>query len=172
MANATSYTASAVKGSRVFISETLPIKVSDEVLGVRTSSDKGGSQNKVESTCLKDVADKEVLGTVGVADTQYTFVWDTDVVAQQMGYINKEVWIYEETVDTSSDPTKIGEGIVAKMTLGAIVPAGQEINNLRTFTQSATLISDEFYLATPSGEAMSQTFTYKGLTSGATATLK
>lgn len=165
------YNASAVKGSRLFISETLPIQVSNEVLGVRTTSDKGGDQNKVESTTIKDVADKEVLGTVGVADTSYTFVLDDVTLSQQMAFIGKTVWVYEEIVDTSADETKIGEGIVAQMEFGAIVPAGQEVNNLRTFTQSATLISDEFYYAKPTGDAGSQTFTYTGLTSGATKTL-
>ena len=170
---AESYSASAVKGSRLFISETLPVKVSDEVLGVRTTSDKGGSQNKVESTTIKDVADKEVLGTVGISDNTYTFIWDEEgtIPAKQLSYVNKTVWVYEEMVDTSGDPTKIGEGIVAKMEFGAIVPAGQEVNNLRTFTQSATLISDEFYYAKPSGEAGTQTFKYTGLSSGTVATL-
>ena len=169
--NAKSYTASAVKGSRLFISETLPITLANEVLGVRSTSDKGGDQNKVESTCIKDIADKEVLGTVGVADTEYTFIEDENTVKQQTQYIGKEVWVYEETVDTSAKPSVIGRGVVGKMVFGGIVIAGQEVNNLRIFTQSATLVSDEFYYAIPSGESGSQTFTYTGLTSGATKTL-
>lgn len=165
------YNASAVKGSRLFINTTLPIKVANEVLGVRTTSDKGADPNKVESTTLRDIADKEVLGTMGISDNTYTFVLDDVTLEKQMSFINKEVWVYEELEDTSADPTLVGMGVVAKMQFGPIVPAGQEINNLRTFTQSATLISDEYYLATPSGLANNQTFTYKGLATGTTVEL-
>lgn len=160
------YAASAVKGSRLFISESLPIVVADAVDGVKETSDKGGDTNKVDVTTIADTADKEALGTVGTSDNTYTFFYAQDTFDKQASLIGKEVYIYEETVDSSATPDLIGNGTVYKATLGGIVLGGASSNTERTFTQTAVRVGDDIYHATVSGEAGSQTFTYTALSTG------
>lgn len=165
------YEGSAVKGARLFISETLPITVANEVVGVRTTGDKGAAPNMVEATTIKDIVDKEVLGTGGKTSASYTFGLSDVTKVQQLAFVNKDVWIYEETEDTSLTPTLIGNGIVMKVHLGGLQVTGAKSNGLYEFKQEGAMVSDDYYFATPTGEAGSQTFTYVGANSGKTVTL-
>jgi len=164
------YEASAVKGSRLFIGIALPITLADEVAGVKETSDKGGDPDKVDVTTIKNVATKNADGVIGSSDDKFTFFLDNVTLSSQMALIGEEVYIYEEYEDTSSDPDLIGAGFVYRAKLNGINPAGQTSNTERTFSQTATRLSDEYYRAVPTGVAGSQTFTYTSLFTNNTVT--
>ena len=153
---------SAVSGQRMFISETLPIKVTDQVLGVRSTPDLGASENKVDATCISDTREVQVDGVIPASDMEWTFALSKATLTAQMAYIQKKVWIYTEHENMSTDPTKIGSGTVVQVKLGGLNPTGLSSGNLEEFTQSGTQISEEVYLANQTGSSV----TYTGLTTG------
>ena len=160
--------ASATKGSRIFMSESLPLALEDIVIGVMTTGDKGSEPNKIEATTISDTSDKEVLGTQGVTNVEFEFLLSDTTLTKQLELIGKEVWVHEEYEDSSSDASVIHSGIVQKIKLGGLTATGQTVNELRKFTQSGTMISQSYYYAKSSGTG---TFTYTDMVTGATVTL-
>ncbi|MFI3251867.1 MAG: hypothetical protein R3Y60_01875 [bacterium] len=160
---------SAVKGSRIFISETLPITLEDEVMGVMETSDKGATANKVDATTLRDVTDKQALGTTGATEITLTFALSDAAFEQQTKLIKKNVFIYEESFDTSTTPDVIGNGVLLKAELGGLVITGQSVNALRQFTQDGVMTSDDYYYARVKEDG---SFSYTGMNSGTVETFE
>ncbi len=170
---ATEHVPSAVKGSRLFISATLPISIDSEIEGVMETSEKGSSTNKIDATTIKDTAEKQALGTTGATEVSFTFALSDAVLTSQTALIKKQVWVYEEIEDTSANSTKFGKGVLMKVELGGITFTGQSSNSLRQITQEGVLVSDDYYLAVPTYEEGSQTptFVYTEMNSGKVVTL-
>lgn len=168
-ADSTEFEGLAVKGSRIFISETLPITLEDEVMGIMETSDKGASSNKVDATTLRDVTDKQALGTTGATEITLTLALSEASLKQQMALIKKNVFIYEEYVDTSTTPESIGNGILLKAELGGLIATGQSINALRQFTQDGVMTSDDYYYTQVAKDG---TFTFTGMNSGVEQTFE
>lgn len=140
----------AVKGARTFISENFPPTIAtDEVLGVRSSPDLGGGANTVEATTLKDIVDRNVEGTQGATEVEYTFALGKKTMEKQLSFIGKTVWIVSERADSTKDPSKFVEATAIQVKLGGLTPTGQTNGNLEEFTQSGTQVSDESYWCVP-----------------------
>lgn len=167
---ADTYDPRAVMGERMFISETFPPTIAtDQVLGVRSTPDLGGGANTVDATTITDIVEKSVEGLQSATEVEFTFALSSETMTKQLSFVGKEVFIYMERKNSTSDPTKLVEGTMIKCKLGGLTPTGQSSGNLEEFTQSGTQTSDEAYWCVP--DTAGTTFSkITGLTSGADKT--
>lgn len=161
---------SAVVGHRTFMSTSKVFPqdlVNDVVLGVRSTPDLGSAQNTVEANTLDSIRVQQVAGLYPATDIEYTYLFNKELVEKQLGFVNKETWVYEERENKTSKPTELGCGIVYKVKLGGLTTTGQSPEGLQEMTQSATLLSEEFFFVVPTyGEGLDPTYKIVGLQTG------
>lgn len=174
-ADASAVTGSAVVGHRTWFlaNKCVPdtSTINNPVIGMRGTPDLGSAQNTVEANTLDGIREKNVPGYYPATDIEFTLLLADEVVSNQLSYINKEVWVYEERKDMTSTPEKIGSGIIYRIKVSGVVVNGQTPEGLQEITQSATLVSDEFYYAVPTYTSGDEpTWKINGLQTGKSTT--
>lgn len=175
-ADAGTVTGSAVVGHRTwFLSDKcVPNEstIGSPIIGMRATPDLGSAQNTVEANTLDGIREKNVPGYYPATDIEFTLLLAKEVVLNQLDYINKEMWVYEERENMTSTPEKIGCGVLYKIKVSGVVVTGQTPEGLQEITQSATLVTDEYYFAVPtySGSGDNPTWQIRGLQTGKTTT--
>ena len=146
-------TGSAVVGHRTWFLEKDPVPdattIKTPVIGMRATPDLGSAQNTVEANTLDGIREKNVPGYYPASDVEYTLLLAPSTVKNQLSFINKEVWVFEERENKTSKPNQVGWGIVYKIKVSGVVATGQSPEGLQEMTQSGTLVSDEYYFAVP-----------------------
>lgn len=162
----------AVVGHRTWFLESSPVPtketLSNPVIGLRSTPDLGSAQNTVEANTLDGIREKNVPGYYPASDVEYTLLLGKKTLENQLEYVNKEVWVYEEHENMTSTPDKIGWGITYKIKVSGVTATGQSPEGLLEMTQSGTLLSDEYYYAKPTygSSGDEPTWTFKGMQTG------
>jgi hypothetical protein len=163
---------SAVVGHRIYMSTStvIPTDLTKGLIGFRSTPDLGEAQNTVEANVINSIKEENVQGLYPAAEVEYTLLLASETIKQQLAFINKETWVYEERQDMTSDPTKLGNGIVYKVKLSGLIPTGQEPEGLQEMTQSGVMVSDETYWVEVTYTDSTPSYTITGLQTGTATT--
>jgi hypothetical protein len=168
----TSQLGSAVVGHRMYMGvDVVPSDLDDVVLGVRSTPDLGDAQNTVEANVINSIREENVSGLFPASEIEYTLLMHPTTIENQLKYVNKEIWVYEERENMTSTPEKLGWGIAYKIKVSGITATGQEPEGLQELTQSATLVSDEFYYVRPDYSGDTATYKVVGMQTGKTTSI-